>query len=221
MGVIIIEFILGLLGMTGGILCAIGDMLFDMKGTDSDKLGKYKLMESNWVRMPLWRFKLSILLAAVGVPLYVLGFISMAMQISNRTLSIAFGTISCLGALGGIMIHTMCCIYPILYKSLKKHLSIEAFEEGLKASYDAIKIPFVFYFTCLVIIPSILLEVAIIRGYLQLPVWCALLTSVPFMIVGITLRLIKKEWFNDLPGIIMPSMGISMVGLLAAINSLL
>jgi hypothetical protein len=78
-----------------------------------------------------------------------------------------------------------------------------------------------FYFLCLVIIPSFLLEYAIIRGYLQLPVWCALLTSVPLMAVGIGLRLIKKEWFNDLPGIIMPSIGISMVGLLAAINTIL
>ena len=217
----IIEFIFGILGMTGGILCAIGDMFFDMKGNDSNKLGKYKLMESNWDRMSSWRFKVSILLASVGVPLYVLGFISMAMQISNKTVAMAFGIISCLGALGGIMIHTMCCIYPILYKTLKNHLSMEAFEEGLNASFDAIKIPFVFYFVCLVIVPSILLEVAIIRGYLQLPGWCALLTSVPFMIVGIMLRLVKKEWFNDQPGIIMPSMGISMIGLLAAVNSLL
>jgi len=145
----------------------------------------------------------------------------MAMQISDKRMAFAFGIISCFGALGGIMIHTMCCIYPILYKTLKRHLSIEAFEEGLNASFDAIKIPFVFYFVCLVIVPSILLETAIIRGYLQLPAWCALLTSVPFMIVGITLRLVKKEWFNDLPGIIMPSMGISMIGLLAAVNSLL
>lgn len=215
------NLLLGVLGIIGGLLCAIGDILFDLKGNDSVKLGKYKFIESNWENMPLWRFKASILFAATGVPLYVLGFISMARQISNVTVAAAFGVISCIGALGGIMIHTLCCIYPILYKSLKNQLSSKDIEESLDMTFDAVKIPFVFYFLCLVIIPSFLLEYAIIRGYLQLPVWCALLTSVPFMVVGIVLRLIKKEWFNDLPGIIMPSIGISMVGLLAVINTIL
>jgi len=207
--------------MTGGILCVIGDILFDLKGNDSIKVGKYKFIESNWKNMPLWRFKTSILCASVGVPLYVLGFISMARQISNMNVAVAFGVISCIGALGGVMIHTMCCVYPILYKAMIKQLSSKNVEDSLNIAFDAVKIPFVFYFLCLVIIPSFLLEYAIIRGYLQLPAWCALLTSVPFMVVGNGLRLIKKEWFNDLPGIIMPSMGISMVGLLAAINSML
>jgi len=121
------EFTFGLLGMFGGILCAVGDILFDLKGNDSQKLGKYKFIESNWDKMPLWRFKTSILLAAVGVPLYVLGFISMAIQISDKAVSVAFGVISCLGALGGIMIHTLCCITPILYKSLKKHTKARLF----------------------------------------------------------------------------------------------
>lgn len=215
------NFLFGILGMIGGILCAIGDVLFDLKGNDSIKLGKYKFIESNWDNMPLWRFKASILFASVGVPLYVLGFISMGRQISNRNVGIAFGIFSCIGALGGIMIHTMCCVYPILYKMMKKHLNSKDTEESLDATFDAVKIPFIFYFICLVIIPSFLLEYAIIRGYLQLPIWCALLTPVPLMIVGIGLRIVKKEWFNDLPGIIMPSMGIGMIGFLAAMNAIL
>jgi hypothetical protein len=215
------NLLFGILGLVGGILCAIGDMLFDLKGNNSVKLGKYKLMESNWDHMSIGRFKASILFASIGVPLYVLGFLSMARQITNETVAVAFGTISCIGALGGIMIHTMCCVYPILYKTLRKHTDFDIIEESVNATFDAIKIPFILYFICLVIIPSILLEYAIIRGYLQLPAWCAVLTALPFMIIGIGLRFIKKEWFNDLPGIIMPSLGIGMIGLLAAINSVL
>jgi len=215
------NLLFGILGLVGGLLCAIGDLLFDLKGKNSVKLGKYRLIESNWDNMSIRRFKASILFASVGVPLYVLGFISMARQISNAPVAITFVIISCMGALGGIMIHTICCIYPILYKTLSKHTDFDTIEESINVTFDAIKIPFVLYFICLVIIPSILLEYAIIRGYLQLPAWCALLTALPFMVVGIGLRLIKKEWFNDLPGIIMPSLGISMVGLLAAINSVL
>jgi len=37
------NLLLGMLGMIGGILCAVGDMFLDLKGNDSIKLGKYKL----------------------------------------------------------------------------------------------------------------------------------------------------------------------------------
>jgi hypothetical protein len=37
----------------------------------------------------------------------------------------------------------------------------------------------------------------------------------------VLLRFIKREWFRDLPGIVMPSMGLGMIGLLAAINTFL
>lgn len=41
-------------------------------------------------------------------------------------------------------------------------------ESNWDVTFDAIKIPFILYFICLVIIPSILLEYAIIRGYRQM-----------------------------------------------------
>ena len=40
------EFIFGVLGIIGGLLCAVGDVLFDYKGRGSVKLGKHKYIES-------------------------------------------------------------------------------------------------------------------------------------------------------------------------------
>lgn len=36
------NFTFGILGLIGGLLCAVGDMLFDLKGKDNQKLGALK-----------------------------------------------------------------------------------------------------------------------------------------------------------------------------------
>ena len=66
--------------------------------------------------------------------------------------------------------------------------------------------------------PCVTTAIAIFTGCLDVPWWFALLNSISFMIVGITLRKIKPQWFCDLPGIIMPSMGLSMLGVIGIIN---
>lgn len=220
-GTMFMNFWFGILGFSGGLLCAVGDILFDLKGTNSRKLGKYKRIESNWEHMAPWRFRASILLASLGVPLYTLGFLSMAWQITNKPVAIAFGAFSCLGALGGIMIHCFCCVVPLLSKMLTRHVGASVIEDCVNIAFDAIKIPFIGYFLCLVIVPSGLLGYAILGGFLNLPPWCALLTAIPLMTVGISLRILKKKWFNDLPGIIMPSLSLALIGLLAAVNAIL
>ncbi len=86
----IMEAIFGWLGFLGGLLTAVGDLLLDLKGRGNKKLGRYGFMESAWDTMAAWRFKASILLAAVGVPLYFLGLTSLAMQITNTAFALAF-----------------------------------------------------------------------------------------------------------------------------------
>ncbi len=84
------EAIFGWLGLLGGLLTAAGDLLLDLKGRDNKKLGRYGFIESAWDTMAAWRFKASILLAAVGVPLYFLGLTSLAMQMTNTAFALAF-----------------------------------------------------------------------------------------------------------------------------------
>lgn len=49
-------FVFSLLGLIGGLLCATGDILFDLKGPGNQKLGTSKNIDSNWAKMADWRF---------------------------------------------------------------------------------------------------------------------------------------------------------------------
>lgn len=51
-----------------------------------------------------------------------------------------------------------------------------------------------------------------------MPVICVLLNPVVFLIIGLTQRKIDPVRFQDLPGIIMPSLGLAMFGLIGMIN---
>lgn len=97
------DFVFGILGITGGLLCAIGDILFDLKGKNNVKSGPANIIDSNWQHMSEWRFSVSIWVAALGVPLYLLGFLGMSDQLaqSNGTLDTIFLVFAVFGASGG------------------------------------------------------------------------------------------------------------------------
>jgi hypothetical protein len=102
-----------------------------------------------------------------------------------------------------------------------KQAGFELTEEVINRIYHAIKIPFFAMFILLVGVSSIMLFIAKAAGYLSIPSITLILTPLPLLMIGVLLRFIKREWFRDLPGIVMPSMGLGMIGLLAAINTFL
>ncbi|SEO43546.1 hypothetical protein SAMN04488134_107134 [Amphibacillus marinus] len=216
-------FIFGILGFLGGILCAIGDVLFDYKSKLNEKLGRDKLIERDWADMAKWRFKLSIGLATIGVPLFALGLMSLAMQLAenNSLFATIFWLISLVGITGGTFIHIMLCCFPIIYKTmLAKGCTFDQIEATLSDLYHAVKIPFFSLYFCLVIVPSIAVSYAIVVNYLALPNWTISLMPVSLMVIGGLLRVVKQDWFANFPGIIMPSLGMGLLGLLAAIHAL-
>lgn len=75
------NMVFSILGLLGGVLCAVGDLLFDLKGKGNKKLGTSGNIDSNWSRMAYWRFGASILLAFFGDALLGLGFLSLVNQI--------------------------------------------------------------------------------------------------------------------------------------------
>jgi hypothetical protein len=77
------DFTFGIVGLTGGLLCAVSDIFLDLKGSGNIKLGKHKFIESSWADMPLWRFKASIILASISIPLYYFGIIAMKMTLDD------------------------------------------------------------------------------------------------------------------------------------------
>lgn len=208
-------------GFIGGILCCIGDILFDFKGKDNQKLGTYGNIDSQWLKMSYWRFQVSILFAFAGDVLAGLGIFSLAKQIAdaNTTLSTIMMICAYIGVIGGFFIHSCLCIQPVIYKKIMEEDNFQLANETLNAFYKAVFIPF-FVGYIILMIPAICTIIAILFGYLAVPKWFVLLNPIVFLIIGVLLRKIKYDWFYDLPGIIMPSLGLSMLGLIGIINLL-
>jgi hypothetical protein len=217
------DFLYGIFGIIGGLLCAIADILFDLKGKNNVKSGPAKIIDSNWQIMSEWRFNISILIAAIGVPLFLLSFLGMANQLaqSNKTVAMTFLVFSVIGASGGLFIHASACLLPIISKTLSKSgVNKEIVENVIGKFYNAVKIPLFAMFFSLVIATSAVLIYAIIRKYLIVPFVFIILNPFGLILVGWLFRLINKKVFSDLPGIIMPSVGIAMIGLMTAITAI-
>lgn len=208
-----------LLGLIGGLLCAAGDILFDLKGPGNKKLGTSKNIDSNWTKMADWRFGWSIALALVGDALVCLGFYSLGMQIAASHpvlgyLTLGFGYFGCFA---GILIHSLCCLQALIYKGAMKRGSLEIADDILETVYKQVKIPFVGGYISL-LAPTVTVIIAILTGALDVPKICLLLNPVFFLIFGLTCRKINPVKFQDLPGIIMPSLGLGMFGLIGMLN---
>ena len=217
------DFTLGMLGFAGALICAVGDILLDFKGSDNKKIGYKMTIDSNWEKMSEWRFHVSIILAAIGVPLYFMGFVAMRNQLSavNELLATAFIICAVIGTCGGFFIHATLCYNPIIYKTLKsKNIEFDIINEVIKKIFKAGIIPLIVMFSCLVFATSGIVIYAIISNILTLPKIFIIFTPISLMIIGMLFRLIDKKIFADLLGICMPTIGLGMIGLMAAINSL-
>lgn len=120
-----------------------------------------------------------------------------------------------------MFIHATVCLIPIISKTLNKHgVSKDIINIICSKIYNAVKIPLAVMFCSLVIATSITLIYAILRNYLNVPLIFVVLNPLVLMLIGWLFRLINKRIFSDLPGIIMPSVGIAMIGLMTVISAL-
>lgn len=126
-------------------------------------------------------------------------------------------TFSILGLIGGIF----CAIGDILFdlkgKGNQKTGPGGLVDSILKTFYKAIAFPFFFGYL-LLMTPCVTSVIAILTGCLAVPKWFVLLNSIVFLVIGLTFRKINPKVFQDLPGIIMPSMGLAMLGLIGIVN---
>lgn len=215
------NMIFSILGILGGILCAIGDMLFDLKGKSNQKLGTSGNIDSNWVNMAYWRFGASIMVAFIGDVLIGFGFYSLVSQISatNHALAATVGVCGYVSIVGGFFVHSVLCIQPIIYKKIMETDNFRLADDTLEAYYKAIMPPF-FIGYGFIIVATICVIAAILTGALNVPKWFILLNPIVFLFIGMGLRKLKPQWFYDLPGIILPSLGMGMFGLIGIVNLL-
>ena len=212
----------GILGALSGPIMAAGDILLDLKGKDDREIGKLGIIHSAWDHMARWRFPASILLALVGCPMQMLGFTAMAHVLSQHSpgYGLAFWLVALAGTSGAFFIHTILCLFPVICQFLgEKNLEGER-EPLIGRIYEAVKIPFWIQYFCLVLVTGVMIIAALFMGLLPISPWYGLLTAPVLTILGLTLRKLKPSLFYDLPGIVMPSLGVGAVGLLAVISML-
>lgn len=214
--------IFGVCGIFGGMLTMCGDLLLDIKGKSNRKLGKHGIMDSCWDTMDIRRFQASILFGMAGVPLIFLGLTSMAGQLmrTNPLFGQIFWYVSMFGSTGAFFIHAIICLFPIIYKIMRKKHSFEDAEAVINGVYESIRIPFWVLYAALTAIPSVMVIWALFAGYLNLSLWYILLTAPVLVGAGALLQKIKYDWFCDLPFVITPSLSMSMFGLMAVLNQL-
>jgi hypothetical protein len=70
-------------------------------------------------------------------------------------------------------------------------------------------------------IADICVAIAVLSGDIGVPKCMALLNSVVFLIIGVVFRKINPDKFQDLPGIIMPSLGLAMIGVIGIVAYLI
>ena len=213
--------VFSVLGLIGGLLCCAGDILFDLKGKGNEKLGTSKNIDSNWLGMADRRFGLSIALAMIGDALVGLGFYSIGMQIAKSHSTLGYLTVGFgyFGAMAGIFIHSFLCVQALIYKGAMMHGSLQIADDILEKIYKQITPTFLMGYATL-LVPTVLVIIAILNGALDVPIICVLLNPIVFLMIGTVCRKIDSVKFQDLPGIIMPSFGLSMFGLIGVINQL-
>lgn len=211
------EQILSIIGIVGGLLCALADLLLDLKGADNKKLGQMKIIDSKWRSMSHGRFVWSGILVMFAVPMYSCGFVALMMQLykTNCELAIAMIVIFLCGAMGGFMIHIFLCMQPTIYQKIMKNNNFELAEDVIESIFKQIQVPFFMLYTMLVIIPSIVVMVLIGMGILPLPMWCMLLNPLVIQIIGLLFRATKQKIFIDAPSCCAASIGLAMYGVLA------
>lgn len=210
------RLVLGIIGIVGGVMCAIADLLLDIKGPDNVKLGKMGVMDSAWAHMSHMRFVMSGILAMFAVPMYSCGFIALMQPQGDYAISgMILRIIFLCGAMGGFMIHIFLCLQPTIYQKIIKRQDEELAEDVINAIFKQIYVPFFTLYTMLVIIPSIAVIVFIIKGVLPLPLWCVLLNPAVFQIIGLLLRATKLKVFIDAPSCCAASLGLAAYGVLA------
>lgn len=211
--------ILGIVGIIGGLLCAVADLLLDLKGPQNKKLGKMGIIDSEWEKMAHWRFVWSDIIAMLAVPMYSCGFIALIMILQKEYPMVAtvLSVIFLIGAMGGFMIHTFLCLQPTIYRKIIEKTDQDLAVDVIQSAFRQIYVPFFTLYSMLVIIPAMAVMGLIIGGFIHAPLWCAILNPVVFQIIGFIFRATKWDMFIDAPSCCAASLGLATYGLLAVI----
>ena len=116
----------------------------------------------------------------------------------------------------------MLCVQVVIYKRITDNgrTNFKLADNTLEGFYKTIIFPFMLIYGVLMI-ADICIAIAVLNGALMVPKWMALLNSIVFLIIGMLFRKINPDKFQDLPGIIMPSLGLAMIGVIGIVAFLI
>ena len=154
----------------------------------------------------------------IGFGFYAIGDMARANNVILSNVILITGFIGCTG---GLFVHSMLCVQAVIYKRItdngKNNLKLA--DNTLEGFYKAIIVPFFLVYGVLMI-ADICIAIAVLNGALAVPKWMALLNSIVFLFIGMLFRKINPDKFQDLPGIIMPSLGLAMIGVIGIVAAI-
>ena len=168
------------LGIVSMALFMIGDWLLDVKGSGNEEVGVF--VNSNWPKMSMWRFEMSILLTAVAMPLYWIGLMKLGEIVADACkrkpqghalgMNRLFQISSVAGLISVFFIHVMCCLLPIIFKTV--YGQENTFEQAAEITNQVgmyIIIPFMVYYLIMDVGMSIVIIYLIVTRRFALPKW--------------------------------------------------
>ena len=213
--------IFAIIGMIGSVICAVGDFfLYRCQGTDSVRIGTDKKIESNWDKAKTSDFVISGVLASISIPLYYLGLVAFAQQISlqNKGMGIAYFIVLTIGAMGGVGFHLNACFMPLIYKSVMQNGGrLEMVENIYAIMRRACGVSAMLTYGILVLINSIWVWIVILTGIIDVPKVLCLLTPLVFLMIGTVLAKCSKV-FHTFPLALTNTLGLGGVALIALVS---
>ena len=212
-----------IIGIIGSIICAVGDyFLYRCQGTDSVRIGSDKKIESNWDRAKSSDFIISGALASVSIPMYYLGLVAFAWQISlqNKAVGIAYFIVLTFGTMGGVGFHLNACFMPLIYKTIiEKGGSLELVEGIYSIMRKACGVSAILTYGILVLVNSVWVWGVILTGIVDVPKILCLLTPLVFLIIGTILAKCSKV-FHTFPLALTNTLGLGDVAVIALVSML-
>ena len=150
--------VFALIGTFGGLICSVADYFLEYMGRESTTMGFMGTVESAWADVSAWRFPASIWIASLAVPMYVIGMIAVIRQMraTHEKLGTAFVASFLLGSLGGLFIHIVMCVMPVVYQYLIANATPELAVGAVDAMTASFIGPFFLYYVFLILVPLVL-----------------------------------------------------------------
>ena len=195
------------IGMIGAALMMISEWLLFSAGTGNKKAG---IVQSNWIKMPYFRFEAGLVIAAIGIIFVSIGLryftmlirsVRRKMFVKDDIVASVFRTGALLFEIGAFYIHAVGAFLPILYKLLYSTTLMGADIVRIIDKLYYYMAVFYWIFLVLSIIGISIPYMYFVRNRRIKCIWSAgfvsLLNPMIFVVIGLLIRIVKVAEITD------------------------